>query len=101
MKGILEKHEKENRMLAEKLLAIKQQILDSNSFNTDNKKFSGLRWSSFGKGEAVLYFSEEIAGNNKTDVNFYLIMVYGSNKAIKVNLVELKEFYLIDETNKI
>lgn len=101
MQGILQKHEMENRMLAEKLLSIKQQIIDSDNFNIKNQKYPGMRWTSFGKGNAVLYFTEEIIGNNRTDVTFYLVMEYGSGKAIKVNLSELKEFYLVEHTHQV
>ena len=53
MKGILEKHELENRMMAEKLVAFKQQLIDTGNYEDDNnfdeeeeeeKKKDGSKW---------------------------------------------------------
>lgn len=98
MQTILHKHESENRQLAEQLVAFKQQIIESDSFNTSNRKFEGQRWTSFGKSNAILYFAEESKGDNKVEVEYYLIMEYGAGKAFKVNLESLKEFYVVQDT---
>ena len=54
MKGILEKHELENRMMAEKLVAFKQQLIDTGNYEEnpisdeeeeeDTKKKNGSKW---------------------------------------------------------
>lgn len=101
MQGILSKHEAENKLLAEKLVAIKQQIIDSDKFKTENQKYEGLRYTSFGKGQATLYFIEENVGNNKTDTKFSLVLEYGNGKAFKVGIEELSDFYLIEGTEQV
>lgn len=101
MQGILQKHEAENKLLAEQLLAFKQQIIESDTFNYENQKFEGFRYSSFGKSPALLYFTEESIGDNKTDLTYSLIMEYGSGRAIKVNVSKLEDFYINEGTNQI
>jgi len=101
MQKILQKHEKDNQMLAEKLVAFKQQIIDSDKFKTENQKYEGLRYTSFGKGRATLYFIEENVGNNKTDTKFSLVLEYGSGKAFKISIAEMTDFYKIEGTNQI
>lgn len=101
MQTILQKHEKENQLLAEKLVGIKQQIIDSDKFKTENQKYSGMRITSFGKSQGQLYFTEENVGNNRTDIKFSLVMEYGNGKAFKVGLEELIDFYVIEDTKMI
>lgn len=101
MQGILQKHESENKLLAEKLVAIKQQIIDSDKFKTENQKYAGMRLTSFGKYQGTLYFIEENVGNNKTDMKFSLVLEYGNGKAFKVGMEELTDFYLIENTKMI
>lgn len=99
MQGILQKHEKDNQLLAEKLVAFKQQITEADSFKHENQKYKGLRWTSFGKSEATLYFSEESKGGNSGD--FYIILEYGSGRAFKINLEQLDEFYIVEGTHQV
>lgn len=101
MQTILKKHEDDNRMLAEQLVAFKQQIIESDNFQRENKKFKGLRHGSFNKSEGVLYFTEESKGDNKTDKEYFLVMEYGSGSAVKVNLRSLEEFFIVENTNQI
>jgi hypothetical protein len=101
MQNILQRHEKENRLLSEKLVAFKQQIIESDSFNTSNKKYEGLRWTAFGKSKAIIYFTEESGGGNKTELDYFIVIEYGSGKAFKVKLDSLKEFYIIEQTNQL
>jgi hypothetical protein len=101
MQNILQKHEKENRLLSEQLVAFKQQIIESDSFNTSNTKYEGLRWTAFGKSKATIYFTEESRGGNKTEVDYFIVIEYGSGKAFKVKLDSLKEFYIIEQTNQL
>ncbi|CAI2368937.1 unnamed protein product [Moneuplotes crassus] len=101
MQVILQKHEKENQQLAGKLMTVKQQIIDSCIFKTENRKYSGTRVTSFGKSQATLYFTEDDVGDNKTDPMFSLVLEYGSGKAFKVSMKNLTDFYLIEGTNQI
>lgn len=98
MQTILQKHESENRQLAERLVEFKQQIIKSDSFNISNRKFEGQRWTSFGKSKATLYFAEESKGDNKVEVEYYLVMEYGAGKAFRINIESLKEFYVVQDT---
>lgn len=101
MQNILKKHEEENKKLAEQLLIYKQQIIESNTFTMDKKKYSGYRFDLLSKSAATFYFTEENIGNFKTDNEYYLVMEYGSGKAIKIALNKLDEFYWIEGTNQI
>lgn len=101
MQNILQKHEAENRKLAEQLVAFKDQIMESDSFTKSNTKFKGLRHGSFGKSQGMLYFAEESEGDNKTGYEYYLVMEYGSGSAVKVNLRNIDEFYIIEGTHQV
>lgn len=87
--------------MAEQLFAFKQQILESEDFSANNKKYEGWRHSSFSKSPAVLYFSEENIGDFKTDNEYFLIMEYGSGSAVKVSLRKIDEFYIVEGTSQI
>ena len=101
MQNILRKHEDENKKLAEQLYAFKQQIIDSDTFSKDNKKYDGWRHSTFGKNQALLYFTEENVGDFKTDNVYYLVMEFGSGSAVKIALNKLEEFYMVEDTKQI
>ena len=101
MQNILKKHEDDNRILAEQLFAFKQQIIESNTFTMGNKKYSGWRFDILTKSEATLYFTEENVGNFKTENEYFLVMEYGSGKAVKIALSKLDEFYQVEGTNQI
>ena len=102
MQEILQKHESENRKMAEQLVAFKQQLIESDNFTKSNLKFTGFRIGSFGaKTSAVLYFTEESEGQNDSEIQNYIIMQYGSGSAIKVDIGKLDEFYIIEGTKQI
>ena len=101
MQNILKKHEDDNKKLAEQLYAFKQQIIDSDSFSKENKKYVGWRHATFGKSQALLYFTEENVGDFKTDNEYYIVMEFGSGNAVKVALNKLEEFYMIEGTNQL
>lgn len=101
MHGILQKHADDNKMLAEQLVAFKQQIMDADSFNSSNRKFHGFRYTSFGRYPAVLYFSEHQSPDSANDKEYYLNMEYGSGKAFKIPLNTLEEFYIVEGTNQL
>lgn len=102
MQNILQKHETENRLMAEQLLAFKQQLIESDTFEQNNVRFKGFRFGSFGaKTEALLYFTEERTGQNQSEANYYLMLTYGSGNAVKVDLTRLDEFYIVEGTQQI
>jgi hypothetical protein len=100
MQRILQKHEEENRMLAEKLVAFKDSIMESDTFNKNNKKYDGFRFSSFSKTPGLLYFISEKDGASTKEI-YYLVMEYGTGSAVKVNISNLEDFYNIEGTNQI
>lgn len=101
MQGILKKHEDENKMLAEKLVAFKQQILDTDHFNRGNKKYHGHRIGSFGRSPATLYFSEEASHEYSTELEYFLILTYGANSAYKVDVSKIEDIYIVQGTHQV
>ena len=103
MQNILQKHEKENRMLAEQLVAFKQQIMESDDFSKGNSKYKGLRIGSFGtKYKATLYFTQEHSNEaEQADATYFLMMTYGNGNAVKVDISKLDEFFIVEGTQQI